>query len=160
MDEDDGPAPVQLVHERGEGRVAEVASRHAAEQDDAVGVQFVQGVGGLGEGSVHVGKRERGEEPEALRSVLDRLGGELVDPPSPVAGGRCGSWVVPGEVDARRGHRQDARLDAQAVHHRDGAAAVPVRDGYAAGLDALPHEPLAVLRGNNVLVRVDSGGHG
>src|ERR1051326_2201304 len=97
----------------------------ARHQLDAVGLELVERVGDLGEGTVDVRQRHRGEMPEPRRMSRAELGGMLVDrarePPRLVGA----DVMQPGrrEREHRRGdavlvHLLEAARNGPVAHHR------------------------------------------
>nr|ANO42000.1 hypothetical protein A8713_032580 [Streptomyces sp. SAT1] len=86
MDEDDGAAPVEVLPERFEARVAEVDAVVVALHGHAVGAQHVERVRDLRERAVHVGQGQGGEETGPVRVGGADPGAGLVD----LAGQRAG----------------------------------------------------------------------
>ena len=99
VEEDPGPAPVELGEHRLPRRVAEVRAADVGEQHESVDVQLVVAVRDLGDRAVDVGQRERAEQPEASGMVDDR---PAARPRSPRGPGR-------GAATRRRGERPATR---------------------------------------------------
>ena len=123
MDEDPCFAPVELRHDGLEALVPEIDVAEVGEQDDAVGVERVEGVGDLAPRGLHIGQRERREETESLRMRAHDRCARLVDTASP---GRR----VCAEGHPWRGDGEHRRLDAEGVHHRQVAVGVPCGDEW------------------------------
>jgi hypothetical protein len=78
--EHDGPAPLQLVEQRSEARVAQVGAAGVAEQHDAIQPEIIEGIGPFGERAVDVWPRQAGKAAEPVGPVgpvADHLGREL-----------------------------------------------------------------------------------
>ena len=75
---DRGFAPVQLIEDRCESRVAGVAVAIRGKQADAVGFKIVQRVRYLGEAGIDIGQRQRGKHAEPGWVVLCNFGGIFV----------------------------------------------------------------------------------
>ncbi|MGI5207173.1 hypothetical protein ACQEU6_37055 [Spirillospora sp. CA-108201] len=69
LQQDGDGAPVEFGDHRGEDRVAEVGAVVVGDDDEALGVQFLQGPADLGDGAVRFAEREVGEQAEAVRVV-------------------------------------------------------------------------------------------
>jgi hypothetical protein len=120
MDEEHGPATLELVEDHREALVSRVATEHVGHHADAVHLQIVQAPGEL---------RQRG------RRVLHREGGEVPEPAG-VRAGDLGRGVVeaPGEghglggredVDSRCRDRHHAGGDPVGVHVGEGVLHAP-----------------------------------
>src|SRR5262249_56069070 len=70
---------IELVGDRGEGRIAEILVLVTGQQADAVGVERVEGVFDLSEAALRVGWRDHGEQAEAAGMVPYHLGAVLVE---------------------------------------------------------------------------------
>ena len=118
MHEHHGPAPLQLVEQRREPRVPEVAAAGVAEQHDAVQPQVVEGIGQFGERAVDVGQRQAGEAAEPVGAAPGQFGGQFVALPGQRAGPGAVAGVHPGGAD-----RGDGDVDARVVEERERARA-------------------------------------
>lgn len=118
MNEHDGPAPLQLVEQRSEPRVTEVAAASVAEQHDAVQPEVVEGVGQFGQRAVDVGQRQAGEAAEPVGTAPGQLGGQFVALP----GQGTGPGVVAG-VHTGGADRGDGDVDARVVEEGERARA-------------------------------------
>jgi len=74
VDEHERTAAVELGHHRVEVGVAQIGAPVIGQQDHPVGPQVVVGMSDGGEGSVHIGQRQRREHAEPVGPVLDQLG--------------------------------------------------------------------------------------
>lgn len=131
--------------------LVQVTVRGPGQQDDAVGLQDVQGVLGLADRAVHVGQGQGREEAETGGPVGDDTGAVLVE----VAGQGPGLPVIP-EPGARRQDGQDAGRDPVAVHESQRLLCRPFRDRDAAGTFAGTLEEAAVAGRQDVVVHVDA----
>ena len=114
MNEDDGLAPVELVHHRRERRIAEPFVAVARHQDDAVGLERVERVFDFLEAGIDIRQRQDGERAEAPRAVAGEFGAVFVADPRQRHRGRI--VAVP---DAGRGDREYRGGDAGLVHVGD-----------------------------------------
>ena len=121
MGVDDGAAPVQLVHDRREGWIAEPFVAIAGEQRHPVGFERVEAVGDFGEAAVDIGQRQHRENAEPAWEIRGQLGGVVVAFSSEFAAER---FVGEGEAWGRYGG--DRGRDAGFVHVFDGAGWGPV----------------------------------
>jgi hypothetical protein len=155
VDEHHGLAPLQLVEQRGEARVPEVAAAGVAEQHDAVEPELIQGVGQFGERPVDVGQRQAGEAAEPVGAAPGQLGGQFVAPP----GQGAGPGVVAG-VHAGGADRGDGDVDTRVVEERERARAGPGRRCDAADrvITLVGGAPEKI--GQDVVVDVHGEGHG
>ena len=153
MDEHDGGAGVEFGPQRFVVGIAEIFAAGVGQQNDAIGVQHVQRVNGLGNRSVHVGQRDAGELAEAVGPPLDQLRMILVHLPRQGA-----AFRVVGQVDARGAEGKDAGRDRFPVHHGDSRLRVPIGVRPAASGQPAFIEQLAVCGRDKMLMGVDPGG--
>ena len=114
VDVDDRLAPVQLLHHRPVGRVAEPRVAVARHQADAVSLDHVVGVRDLLQRGVDIRQRHRGEQPEARRMILHQRRAVVV----------AGAGEAPrdrrvAEPQAGIRDRHDGRGHAAAIHVLD-----------------------------------------
>src|SRR5258706_5983385 len=113
MNEDDGPPLLQLLEDGVELLVAEIDAARVREENDAIELQYVEGIRKLAEGTVDVGQRQAPERTKPVRTRLHELCGKLVA----AASQRSSTPVIP-RVDARRADRRHRDVDARIVHER------------------------------------------
>src|SRR5450432_1628362 len=97
MDEDDGPAALQLFENGVDLLVAEIDTARVREQNDTIELQDVEGVRELAEGAIDVGQRQAGEGTKPVRTRLHEPCSKLV-----AATSQRPSTPVTPRVDARR----------------------------------------------------------
>ena len=152
MDEDDGVPPVQLGEQFRLAGLPQIDVRAVRQHDDPVGPEVVERPAGLGGGVDDRGQRNRGEEAEAIRTVLGQLRALVVHGPRHVRG--LGRVRRRGDARGRDGQDRPRRLDP--VHRRDRRGRAPLRQRQPAGVeDAVRGRPPAVGLRNHVLVDVD-----
>jgi len=154
--EHDGPAPLQLIEQRSEARIAQVGAVGVAEQHDAVQPEVVEGVGKFGERPVDVRQRQAGEAAETGRggrgsisaaSSLHRRARTRAAVSSPV-------WT-PGVLTEVTATSMPASSRNESVLARDqGGGAIPPT-GWSPSLVARQKKS-----GQHVVVDVHGEGHG
>ena len=149
VDEHDRLAPVQLLVERRENRIAlqRLAVRRA--HADAVGLEDVKRVDRFAHTAVEIHQRQGGELAESSGVVGDQFGVVLVDLPRDRANFR----EVGAMPDTRRTERQHASADAGPVHVGNVLGQIPHR---TRGRLALGLEKLEPDRRHRVGVDVDA----
>src|SRR5258706_8636486 len=78
VNEDDGPATLQLLENGVELLVAEINAARVREENDAVELQHVERIRKFSERPVDVGQRQASECTKAIRPLLHKLRCELV----------------------------------------------------------------------------------
>ena len=78
MDEDRRAAPIQFGIERLQPCIAEIDAVLVGEQEQPVGVQRIESIGHLTQRPVDIGRRQDGEEAQAVGRRRDELGQRLV----------------------------------------------------------------------------------
>ncbi|MEN3283788.1 MAG: hypothetical protein V7607_4928 [Solirubrobacteraceae bacterium] len=154
MDEHDRRAPLQLLEDRIETGVSQVAAASVGEYRHAVELEDVEGVGDLLERPFDVRQGERRKGPEPVRTVASDVGEELVHPPRKDPPRR-----IVAEVHAWRADRRDRGIDTCIVEVRDRTVDAPAR-----GRDPSRGVPVLIRGvpvevGNDVVVKVDGAAH-
>src|ERR1700730_18947480 len=116
MDEDQGVAPVQSLHDGREIRMAGIALAVTGHELNAVRLERVEGVSDLGKRSVDVRHRHRSEMPVARRMGRAHRRGMLVDrsrePPRLLRAELMKAWWR---------QRQDRRANPVLIHFLEAA---------------------------------------
>ena len=130
VDEQPGAAPVELVEDRLEGRIAQVGPADVREQGEAGHRQLVAAIGDLGDRRIDVGQRQRSEQAEPSGMIDDGPLARLVHFAGAILRRRRVAEVHPG-----RGNGEQRRRNAEPIHRGHVLFAGPGRDlGEAVGL--------------------------
>ena len=110
---DDGLAPVELFHHRQKRGIAEPFVAVARHQADTVGLQRIERIGDLLQAAVGIGQRNHRKTSEPAGMIRRELRRVIVALARQFSCGLAG-----GEIERRRGHREDRGCHARFVHIR------------------------------------------
>ncbi len=146
-------APVELFVDRRKRRIAEILVLIAGEQPDAVGLERVERVFDLLEASLHIRRRDAGEQPEAAGMIFHHGCAVFVKPSGEAA---CLLHIV-AIPDAGLDDGQDRGCDPALVHVLERGRRRPFR-WRGAGAAARRHHRIHVERRDEVMMHVDARG--